>query len=139
MHPLFPKASSLTQAIIGAAIEVHRDKGPGLVESIYEWCLSCELALRHLTTQNQKLVTISYKGFTREEPLRFDVLGGAFKLSLRGVPPVGTTKQSSRIATSASCLGGHGAPGAPRDDRRFEDKPLVASPFAPFPPVKIHP
>ena len=74
MHPLFAKADSLTADIIAAAIEVHRDKGPGLVESIYEWCLTCELELRHLTTIHQKLITISYKHFTREEPLRFDVL-----------------------------------------------------------------
>jgi GxxExxY protein len=74
MHPLFRKADGLTEKIIAAAIEVHRDKGPGLVESIYEWCLLRELELRQLPTSNQKLVTISYKGFTREEPLRFDVL-----------------------------------------------------------------
>jgi GxxExxY protein len=74
VHPLFTKADSLTGDIIAAAIEVHRDKGPGLVESIYEWCLMCELQLRKLAITNQKLVTISYKGFTREEPLRFDVL-----------------------------------------------------------------
>jgi hypothetical protein len=36
MHPLFERAAGLTEAIIGAAIEVHRDKGPGLIESIYE-------------------------------------------------------------------------------------------------------
>ena len=54
MHPLFPKASSLTQTIIGAAIEVHRDKGPGLVESIYEWCLTKELELRRLPTTQSK-------------------------------------------------------------------------------------
>jgi len=36
MHPLFERASNLTEIIIGAAIEVHRDKGPGLIESIYE-------------------------------------------------------------------------------------------------------
>ena len=74
MRPLFSKADSLTETIIAAAIEVHRDKGPGLVESIYEWCLLRELELRRLTTANQKLVTISYKGFFREEPLRFDLL-----------------------------------------------------------------
>jgi GxxExxY protein len=74
MHPLFRKSDGLTETIIAAAIEVHRDKGPGLVESIYEWCLVCELGLRRLTTANQKLVTISYKGFIREEPLRFDLL-----------------------------------------------------------------
>ena len=74
MHPLFSKASELTEIVIAAAIEVHRNKGPGLIESIYEWCLQKELELRGLSCTSQKLVTIEYKGFTREEPLRFDVL-----------------------------------------------------------------
>ena len=74
MHPLFSQASKLTENIIGAAIEVHRDKGPGLVESIYEWCLMRELELRKLTAANQKAVQISYKRFIKEELLRFDVL-----------------------------------------------------------------
>ena len=74
MHPLFEKASELTETIISAAIEVHRDKGPGLIESIYEWCLLKELGLRGLECITQKSVLIEYKGFTREEPLRFDVL-----------------------------------------------------------------
>jgi GxxExxY protein len=74
MHPLYQKASSMTESIIGAAIEVHRDKGPGLVESIYEWCLTKELELRGLPTIAQKEIIIEYKGFTREEPLRFDLL-----------------------------------------------------------------
>ena len=74
MHPQFTKASGLTEFIIGGAIEVHRDKGPGLIESIYEWCLLKELELRKLDCVSQKTVKIQYKGFTREEPLRFDVL-----------------------------------------------------------------
>ncbi len=74
MHPLFPKAAALTETIIGAAIEVHRNKGPGLVESIYEWCLLKELGLRKLSCSTQQQVLIEYKGFTREEPLRFDML-----------------------------------------------------------------
>jgi GxxExxY protein len=74
MHPLFERAAGLTETIIAAAIEVHRDKGPGLIESIYEWCLLNELSLRGLQWLNQKSVLIEYKGFTREEPLRFDVL-----------------------------------------------------------------
>lgn len=76
MHPLFSKADRLTETIIAAAIEVHRGKGPGLIETIYEWCLLREFELRQLKAVNQKLVTISYKGFVREEPLRFDVLVG---------------------------------------------------------------
>src|SRR5213594_3138333 len=74
MHPSFKRASGLTETIIGAAIEVHRDKGPGLIESIYEWCLTKEFELRGLTSVSQKLLMIEYKGFTREEPLRFDML-----------------------------------------------------------------
>ena len=74
MHPLFRKASDLTESIIGGAIEVHRNKGPGLIESIYEWCLIKELELRSFHCVSQKTVVIEYKGFTREEPLRFDVL-----------------------------------------------------------------
>jgi GxxExxY protein len=74
MHCLFERAAGLTETIIGAAIEVHRDKGPGLIESIYEWCLTKELGLRGLKCVSQKTVLIEYKGFTREEPLRFDML-----------------------------------------------------------------
>jgi len=74
MHLLFEKASGLTESIIAAAIEVHRDKGPGLIESIYEWCLTKELELRGLNYATQQTVLIEYKGFTRDEPLRFDVM-----------------------------------------------------------------
>ncbi len=74
MHPSFQKATALTESIIGGAIEVHRDKGPGLIESIYEWCLTKELELRKLECLNQKSVRIGYKGFVRKEPLRFDLL-----------------------------------------------------------------
>src|SRR5580704_2507614 len=74
MHPDFIKAAGLTARIIGAAVEVHRDKGPGLIESIYEWCLEKELELTQLRFVTQKLVTVRYKGFAREEPLRVDIL-----------------------------------------------------------------
>jgi GxxExxY protein len=74
MHPLFQKASGLTETVIAAAIEVHRNKGPGLIESIYEWCMLKELELRGFSCVSQKSVVIEYKGFKREEPLRFDIL-----------------------------------------------------------------
>ena len=73
MHPLFEKASGLTESVIGAAIEVHRDKGPGLIESINEWCPMKEFELRGLQCLNRTIVLINYKGFTREEPLRCDL------------------------------------------------------------------
>src|SRR6266852_6894064 len=74
MHPLFKKSDELSHTAIGAALEVHRLKGPGLIESIYEKCMMRELALRDVAAVNQRLVKIEYKGFVFEEPLRFDVL-----------------------------------------------------------------
>ena len=44
------------------------------MESIYEWCLLCELRLQGLSTQTQRVVRIQYKEFEREDPLRFDML-----------------------------------------------------------------
>jgi GxxExxY protein len=74
MHPLFQRADELSRTVIGAAIEVHRLKGSGLIESIYEKCLLRELSLQNLRVANQRVVKIEYKGFVFEEPLRFDVL-----------------------------------------------------------------
>ncbi len=74
VHPLFQKADKLSREVIGAAIEVHRLKGPGLLENIYERCLMRELELRQIATANQRLVRIEYKGLVFDEPLRFDVL-----------------------------------------------------------------
>jgi GxxExxY protein len=74
MHPLYSKADQLSYIAIGAAIEVHRLKGPGLIESIYERCMMREFSLRAVGAVNQRLVKIEYKGLVFEEPLRFDVL-----------------------------------------------------------------
>ena len=45
MHPLFTQVSGMTHDVIGAAIEVQKDEGSGLVESIYKWCLTMELGI----------------------------------------------------------------------------------------------
>src|SRR5213082_3779063 len=74
MHPLYEKADRASGEVIGAAIEVHRHKGPGLIESIYERCLLRELELRSIPASAQKIVRIEYKGLVFDEPLRFDVL-----------------------------------------------------------------
>jgi GxxExxY protein len=74
MHPLFEKADTVSREVIGAAIEAHRHKGPGLIESIYERCILRELELRSIPAVTQKLVHIEYKGIVFDEPLRFDIL-----------------------------------------------------------------
>ncbi|GAB1488464.1 GxxExxY protein [Opitutaceae bacterium] len=73
MHPDYAKAHALSGRVIGAAIEVHRHKGPGLIESIYEKCLLRELSLQKIHATNQLIVPIEYKGLVFDEPLRLDV------------------------------------------------------------------
>jgi GxxExxY protein len=60
----------ITQAVIGAAIEVHRIMGPGLLESVYQKCLEKELKLRGIAFVPQAKVPLSYKG----EPLGDDLV-----------------------------------------------------------------
>jgi GxxExxY protein len=64
----------LTGEIIGAAIEVHRVLGPGLLESAYGECLCHELALRHLRFERQVPVPVRYKGLNLDCAYRLDVL-----------------------------------------------------------------
>lgn len=74
MHPQFARADELSRVVIGAAIEVHRVMGPGLLESIYEKCLIRELELLGVAVRNQDNVQIAYKDITFTEELRFDLL-----------------------------------------------------------------
>lgn len=64
----------LTKQIIGAAIEVHRVLGPGLLESVYETALCHELSLRNLPLERQIAVPLNYKGVDLECGFRIDVL-----------------------------------------------------------------
>ncbi|MEK7865104.1 MAG: GxxExxY protein [Planctomycetota bacterium] len=64
----------LTEKIIGAAIEVHRHLGPGLLESAYETCLCHELNLRELKFHRQQAVPLEYKGIQLECGYRIDVV-----------------------------------------------------------------
>lgn len=64
----------LTEQIIGAAIEVHRELGPGLLESVYERALCHELGLRNLLVQRQIPVPLRYKGIDLECSFRIDIM-----------------------------------------------------------------
>ena len=66
--------AKLTHAIIGAAIEVHRDLGPGLLESVYEECLARELTLRNIPFARQKPIPLVYKDIKLECGYRLDLL-----------------------------------------------------------------
>jgi GxxExxY protein len=66
--------NDLSYKIIGAAIEVHKQLGPGLLESVYQQCLIEELKELQLKVEVQKLVPIYYKGKLLSENLRLDLL-----------------------------------------------------------------
>jgi GxxExxY protein len=63
-----------TSAIIGASIEVHRELGPGLLESVYEEALVLELGSRGLSVQRQLDVPLRYKGRVLANRLRLDLV-----------------------------------------------------------------
>ena len=89
MHPLFDKADRLSGEIIGAAIEVHRIMGPGLLESIYERCLPHELERRGIPALSQEEVIIDYKGTLFKEKLKFDLLAdGCLLVELKAIQDV---------------------------------------------------
>ena len=64
----------LTFKIIGCAIEVHKELGPGLLESVFEKCFIRELALQNIAYKTQLWVPIEYKGLQLDADLRLDVL-----------------------------------------------------------------
>jgi GxxExxY protein len=64
----------LTKEIIGAAIEVHKTVGPGLLEGVYEECLCHELKLRGLSFVRQIIVPVTYKGVILDCGYRLDLL-----------------------------------------------------------------
>ena len=64
----------LTEKIIGAAIEVHRALGPGLLESAYEECLCREFSLRELAFQRQVPLPVEYKGVKLDCGYRLDII-----------------------------------------------------------------
>jgi GxxExxY protein len=74
----------LTEQVIGAAIEVHRELGPGLMESAYEECLCHELHLRGLKFERQVPLPVRYKGVSLDCGYRIDlVVGDSLILELK--------------------------------------------------------
>ncbi len=68
------KDSKLTHAVTGAAIEIHRNLGPGLLEAVYEECLARELTLLNIPYERQKPIPLVYKDLKLECGYRLDLL-----------------------------------------------------------------
>jgi GxxExxY protein len=79
----------LTSKIIGAAIAVHRELGPGLLESAYEACLAFELTQMGLKVEQQKPLLVRYRGLELDCAYRLDlVVEGAVIVELKSVEKV---------------------------------------------------
>ena len=65
--------NKLSELIIGAAISVHRELGPGLLESTYEACLAYELADKNINFEQQKSFPVKYRGITIDCGYRIDL------------------------------------------------------------------
>jgi GxxExxY protein len=89
MNPQSPEralANELSKRVIGAAIEVHRQLGPGLLESAYEACLCHELALHSIPFERQVPLPVLYKGLEIDCAYRLDlIVGGLVILELKAV------------------------------------------------------
>jgi GxxExxY protein len=66
--------NELTETIIGAAMEVHRTLGPGLLESTYEMCLCRELSIREIPFERQVPIAVEYKGVKLDCGYRADIV-----------------------------------------------------------------
>lgn len=79
----------LSAIVIGAAIEVHRALGPGLLESTYEKCLCRELEMQGIAFQRQVELPVQYKGTTLDCGYRLDiVVGGRIVIELKSVEQI---------------------------------------------------
>ncbi|PLY00135.1 MAG: GxxExxY protein [Desulfuromonas sp.] len=74
-----------TYEIIAAALDVHRELGPGLLESIYEECLCRELTIRDIAYERQKALPVTYKGQPLDAGYRLDLVAGGVLLELKCV------------------------------------------------------
>lgn len=88
--------NDLTYKILGCAIEVHKEMGPGLLEKTYKQCFLIELSLEGLNFKKQKRILTSYKGNEIDTELRYDVLvEDLIVVELKAkesIPPVDFTK-----------------------------------------------
>lgn len=88
----------ITEKIIGAAIEVHKSLGPGLLESVYETCLCHEFHLLGMSFERQKSVSVVYKGIALETCLRIDiVVENAVVIELKCVEKIAPIHESQLL------------------------------------------
>jgi len=100
---------ALSHQIVGAAIEVHRHLGPGLLESAYEQCLAHELTERGVAFELQKPVPVAYKGVKLDCGFRPDFLVGGLVIvevkSVQDLAPIHTAQVLTYLKLTGCKLG----------------------------------
>jgi GxxExxY protein len=90
--------NQITHSVIGAAMEVHRALGPGLLESAYQECLSRELTVREIPFERERPLPLEYKGIHLPCGYRLDLLvAGAVVVEVKSVE---ASRADPRSATS---------------------------------------
>lgn len=90
--------NELSHKVIGAAIEVHKHLGPGLLESAYEECLAKELSLRGIPFTRQVPLPIVYKGVKIDAGYRLDLLvGGVLILELKAIEEIAPIHEAQML------------------------------------------
>ena len=89
----------ITQIIIGAAMAVHRELGPGLLESAYEACLAYEIPDRGLAVERQKALPVKYRGVNVDCGYRIDLLvEGKVVIELKAVERLEAIHQAQLLS-----------------------------------------
>jgi GxxExxY protein len=92
------KVNDITEAVIGAAIEVHRFLGPGLLESAYIQCLCYELTLRKIPFELEVPLPVVYKGFKLDCGYRVDmVVAGAVVVEVKAVEHIAPVHEAQLL------------------------------------------
>ena len=101
--------NEVSEQVIGAAIEVHRILGPGLLETVYEEAICHELELRGLAFRRQVAVPLRYKEVDLGSPLRLDLIVEGMLIveikSVETVPSVFAAQLLSYLRLTGICLG----------------------------------
>ena len=90
--------NGLATEVIGAAIEVHKTLGPGLLESAYHDCLCQELRLRKLNFEREAPIAVGYKGLVIDNAYRADlIVGGRLLVELKSVDTIETIHKAQLL------------------------------------------
>lgn len=90
--------NQITQAVIGAAMEVHRALGPGLLESAYHECLCRELMVRGIPFERERPLALEYKGVRLECGYRLDLLvAGSVVIEVKSVEELAPVHEAQLI------------------------------------------